>query len=784
MKQLVYLNVRDNIISDIRVLTEMTNLMSVDIYGNPVTNATLLRNHTNIINGPLLDYEKIEQAGKKAHQVIREIIRPGMSALDKEVAVYQYILNNTEYDYQYYNDSIPTAEDPAGIYGVLINGYAVCDGYALAMKVLGQLAGLDCLYIAGTVLDEGHAWNMIGLEGEYYHLDATWDDGGQNVPTDYKFFNVSSSDMENYGQRVWDAPKYPQTSCYSRRYIEHCKFNGVDMGSPLQIKGSAYMDSAAVIDVNFGLIISVYDKLSNVLYEDTLKYNILPAGEQKCELNFTIPNDKNFVSYTISTIPLDSDVNYRLMNEGVYINSPNAVLERTTQKSSLEKAFQIKIDIPIGDYSIYNPAAQDYTYNLEEIPVSDQGKQYVLRNIGEIVLPPHSALLAEGTFLGEDDIQNMPTILGNVILENHSDQAVFYQPDSIWWNNPGIKDGMKIYVRLIVFSNDFQLDQFGMIDYFGNPNIIYGGRWIPIAVVPEQEGQKEPEDAMVTLSPDNQTETNGNLSENRGEAIEKDGFYYVSEQDTSDGNYSYNLVKVNIATGQKIVLANEKASMMRINDGNLYYRGSNSNINKINLDTHKKELAIPGSKFTGGLNGWMHITDEGVYYISQEEYRLHLIPLDTMESTLVLDNECQDAVVVENAIYYRNSTDNHRIYKYDIDRKTNTKVSDKKIMRSMITNGKHLYFMAQDETNYEYGLYRMNFDGSGLKVITKGYFDGINIDEGKIYALEMGKGLFRLNPSGSKTQMSKREFISSIIIGETGIYLVGPSSEFVDRISK
>ena len=75
------------------------------------------------------------------------------------------------------------------ICGVFLNGKAVCEGYARAMQYLLQKCGIECAEIVGHVVDdkgekgEAHAWNLLKIDGDYYHLDATWDNGSNTVQT-------------------------------------------------------------------------------------------------------------------------------------------------------------------------------------------------------------------------------------------------------------------------------------------------------------------------------------------------------------------------------------------------------------------------------------------------------------------------------------------------------------------------------------------------------------------------------------------------------------------------
>lgn len=60
------------------------------------------------------------------------------------------------------------------MYGALVRGLAVCDGYARAYAYLLRLAGIENINCSSETLN--HAWNLVLIDGKYYHVDVTWDD--------------------------------------------------------------------------------------------------------------------------------------------------------------------------------------------------------------------------------------------------------------------------------------------------------------------------------------------------------------------------------------------------------------------------------------------------------------------------------------------------------------------------------------------------------------------------------------------------------------------------------
>jgi transglutaminase/protease-like cytokinesis protein 3 len=151
-----------------------------------------------------------DKAKAKATQIISRIIKPRMSDLNKELAIHNYIVNNTVYDYDNYIKGTLSQESFTD-YGVLVQGRAVCEGYAKAMFKLLNMAGVQCIVVKGIGNGESHAWNIVKINGNYTQVDATFDDpvttSGENILS-YNYFDISDSQMAKDHQ--WNSQKYPK----------------------------------------------------------------------------------------------------------------------------------------------------------------------------------------------------------------------------------------------------------------------------------------------------------------------------------------------------------------------------------------------------------------------------------------------------------------------------------------------------------------------------------------------------------------------------------------------
>ncbi|KQM82489.1 DUF2510 domain-containing protein [Agromyces sp. Leaf222] len=119
----------------------------------------------------------------KAQEVVAEVITDGMGDAEKVTALNDWITANAEYDYEALAakealGSVPDAEAAAWqASGALVDGSAVCAGYAYAFEALALEAGLDAVVVTGDVTAGGrHAWNKVSIDGRWLAVDTTWND--------------------------------------------------------------------------------------------------------------------------------------------------------------------------------------------------------------------------------------------------------------------------------------------------------------------------------------------------------------------------------------------------------------------------------------------------------------------------------------------------------------------------------------------------------------------------------------------------------------------------------
>ena len=112
-----------------------------------------------------------EAAYEKAKSVVASIPSDCDTQKQKAQYLYDYVTENSVYVTDGYSTkNVPVAD-------LLIDGKAICDGYADTVTMLFNMAGIETASANGvnTEKDQGHTVNFAKLDGEYYYFDASAD---------------------------------------------------------------------------------------------------------------------------------------------------------------------------------------------------------------------------------------------------------------------------------------------------------------------------------------------------------------------------------------------------------------------------------------------------------------------------------------------------------------------------------------------------------------------------------------------------------------------------------
>lgn len=162
-------------------------------------------NHTKVIAYSEFSPETVRAMLARTDEALDRFyasVPAGLDAYEREKFVHDYVIDACDY-----NRSIarmPEIDEESirghSIYGALVDGSCVCEGYGMAMQLLLNGLGVDCVTLTGMSYDSAemqdesdavlHLWNAVCLDGQWYHVDPTWDDQEQELQR-HAYFNLS-----------------------------------------------------------------------------------------------------------------------------------------------------------------------------------------------------------------------------------------------------------------------------------------------------------------------------------------------------------------------------------------------------------------------------------------------------------------------------------------------------------------------------------------------------------------------------------------------------------------
>lgn len=158
--------------------------------------------------------EERQEYIKMVEQATGEITS-GMTDVEKALALHDFLAQNCAYAYsEYLEGTLDSCPNVYNAYGALVEGKAVCQGYAVAYNSLLRAVGIPSEICSSDAMN--HAWNLILLDGEWYHVDVTWDDPVWNTEgkVQHIYFLLSDSEMNNREHYDWES----MAECTSTKY--------------------------------------------------------------------------------------------------------------------------------------------------------------------------------------------------------------------------------------------------------------------------------------------------------------------------------------------------------------------------------------------------------------------------------------------------------------------------------------------------------------------------------------------------------------------------------------
>ena len=241
----------------------------------------------------MLGKEKCDEMVRASVELAYEILNTYSTEFEKERALHDSILKICNYDYEAYNNGTWDWIEGSP-YGTLVEGKAVCGGYACTFMICCKMMGIDCLYVSGWSKNgETHGWNQVCIEGDWYEVDCTWDDNisdeGMNYNS-YAYFNLTTDEMA--------------VSHIHSGYNEKC--TGMKYGKE-------YMDKLLKAEFKAEYL---KDKFVINTRDEALKYinKALNSGETQIEVIFSSVDVKNDILDLIKPDYWEEGKRYKIYN--------------------------------------------------------------------------------------------------------------------------------------------------------------------------------------------------------------------------------------------------------------------------------------------------------------------------------------------------------------------------------------------------------------------------------------------------------------------------------------
>jgi len=209
---------------------------------------------------------------------------------EKARAIYVWIAHNIQYDLSYALKSQDFESNDALIEDVLKRGNTICSGYSILFHEMGNYVGLKTFLINGYTKDsygrssnEGHAWNGVVVDGEYYLIDVTWSAGYVTSDSDrYIHEFMDRYFMNNPEEFILNHIPYDPLWQFLNNPISHREFYRDDF-SKLNEKGNFFYKDSIPIYQNLNELEQVRSARRRILSDDFITSTV-QEGLNDCDI--------------------------------------------------------------------------------------------------------------------------------------------------------------------------------------------------------------------------------------------------------------------------------------------------------------------------------------------------------------------------------------------------------------------------------------------------------------------------------------------------------------------
>ena len=361
--------------------------------------------------------EEQQELDAALQEVKSKIDTSGMSDEEIVLAYHEYLTSTVSYAYEDYFNGTIAANHGYDMYGALVKHSCVCQGYAETMFYLLREAGLSCAIASSENIN--HAWNIVKIRGNWYHIDATWDDPVWDMPgrSYHDYFLVSFDTMNkntliNHTKDRTDMVVSAQwgdtyTTAVDTTYESGKFWNGIEKAIFYK-DGYWYSISEGSSKTSFNINKYQYStNINKVLYSGTAKWTTPSGGYypgvyssiylRGDNLYFTTPDSLNKIDITSTNVTPTELINIRTQYNSSTGNNLYAFGEQYGKLVYfITDSPNIKKTKDSSNSSKYNKEYAEYTFEMcishkwdagvvtkEPTYTSTGTKKYTCTNCGE-----------------------------------------------------------------------------------------------------------------------------------------------------------------------------------------------------------------------------------------------------------------------------------------------------------------------------------------------------------------------------------------------------------------
>ena len=387
--------------------------------------------------------EEQQELDAALQEVKSKIDTSGMSDEEIVLAYHEYLTSTVAYAYEDYFNGTIAANHGYDMYGALVKHSCVCQGYAETMFYLLREAGLSCAIASSENIN--HAWNIVKIRGNWYHIDATWDDPVWDMPgrSYHDYFLVSFDTMNkntliNHTKDRTDMVVSAQwgdtyTTAVDTTYESGKFWNGIEKAIFYK-DGYWYSISEGSSKTSFNINKYQYStNINKVLYSGTAKW-ITPSGGyypgvyssiylRGDNLYFTTPDSLNKIDITSTNVIPTELINIRTQYNSSTGNNLYAFGEQYGKLVYfITDSPNIKKTKDSSNSSKYNKEYAEYTFEMcishkwdagvvtkEPTYTSTGTKKYTCTNCGETKIETIAKLVCTSHVWDSGKVVTAPT---------------------------------------------------------------------------------------------------------------------------------------------------------------------------------------------------------------------------------------------------------------------------------------------------------------------------------------------------------------------------------------